>query len=108
MAPWSGATASTITSPTRRTTRVDVVDAKTLKVTKRIPLSGKPNNLSIGLDGRRIYVALRQIPGGVDVIDTASATLAKTVPTEGDVHNTFVTPDGNTSWPARSATSGSR
>jgi YVTN family beta-propeller protein len=73
---------------------VDVVDAKTLKVTKRITLSGKPNNLSIGLDGRRIYVALRQIPGGVDVIDTASATLAKTVPTEGDVHNTFVTPDG--------------
>jgi len=61
---------------------VDVVDAKTLKVSKRIPLSGRPNNLSIGLDGRRIYVALRQIPGGVDVIDTASAKLAKTVPTE--------------------------
>jgi len=73
---------------------VDVVDARTLKVTKRIPLSGKPNNLSIGLDGRRIYVSLRQIPGGVDVIDTASEKLAKTVPTEGDVHNTFVTPDG--------------
>src|SRR2546422_11160914 len=30
---------------------LDVVDAKTLKVTKRIPLSGHPNNLSISRDG---------------------------------------------------------
>ena len=37
---------------------LDVVDAKTLKVTKRIPLSGHPNNLSISRDGRRVSRAL--------------------------------------------------
>ena len=74
---------------------VDVVDATSLKVVKKIPLTGRPNNLSIGLDGRRIYVALRQTPGGgVDILDTKTAKVAKTVPTLGDVHNTFVTPDG--------------
>src|SRR5204862_5765342 len=31
---------------------LDVVDGKTLKVTNRIPLSGHPNNISIGRDGR--------------------------------------------------------
>src|SRR5579862_354316 len=30
---------------------LDVVDGKTLKVTKRISLSGHPNNISIGKDG---------------------------------------------------------
>ena len=74
---------------------LDVVDAKSLKIVRKIPLSGRPNNLSIGLDGRRIYVALRQTPGGgVDIVDTATAKVAKTVSTEGDVHNTFVTGDG--------------
>src|SRR6266550_8759666 len=35
---------------------LDVVDAKTLKVTRRIPLTGHPNNIAIGKDGRRVYV----------------------------------------------------
>jgi YVTN family beta-propeller protein len=74
---------------------LDVVDGKTLKVTKHITLSGRPNNLSISPDGRRIYVSLRQTPGGgVDIVDTATEKLARTVTTKGDVHNTFVTPDG--------------
>jgi YVTN family beta-propeller protein len=33
---------------------LDVVDAKTLKVTNRIPLSGHPNNIAVGRDGRRV------------------------------------------------------
>jgi len=73
---------------------LDVVDAKTLKVTKRIPLSGHPNNLAVGKDGRRVYVAIIQEPGGVDVIDTATQTRVKTVPTKGTIHNPYVTPDG--------------
>src|ERR1700676_5705741 len=35
---------------------LDVVDAKTLTVTRRIPLSGHPNNIAISKDGRRVYV----------------------------------------------------
>src|SRR5437868_385043 len=73
---------------------LDVVDAKTLKVTKRIPLSGHPNNIAVGKDGRRVYVAIIQEPGGVDVIDTATQTRVKTVPTKGTIHNPYVTPDG--------------
>ena len=73
---------------------LDVVDAKTLKVIKRVPLSGHPNNLAVGRDGRRVYVGIIQAPGGVDVIDTASLQRVKTVPTHGTIHNPYVTPDG--------------
>ncbi len=73
---------------------LDVVDAKTLKVTNRIPLSGKPNNMAVGRDGRKVYVGIIQAPGGVDVIDTVALKRVKTVPTKGTIHNAYVTPDG--------------
>lgn len=73
---------------------LDVVDGKTLKVTNRIPLSGHPNNISIGRDGRRVYVAIREEPGRVDVVDTALLQKVKSIPVKGAVHNTYVTPDG--------------
>ena len=73
---------------------LDVVDAKTLKVTSRIPLSGKPNNMAVGKDGRKVYVGIIQAPGGVDVIDTVALKRIKTVPTKGTIHNAYVTPDG--------------
>jgi YVTN family beta-propeller protein len=73
---------------------LDVVDAKSLKVVKRIPLSGHPNNIAVGKDGRRVYVAIIEAPGGVDVIDTASMKDVKTIRTKGSIHNPYVTPDG--------------
>jgi len=73
---------------------LDIVDAKTLKVTKQIPLSGHPNNLAISRDGRRVYVGIIQAPGGVDVIDTVSQQRVKTLATKGTIHNAYVTPDG--------------
>lgn len=73
---------------------LDVVDATSLLVIKRIPLSGHPNNMAVGRDGRRVYVGIIQEPGGVDVIDTASLERVKTVPTQGTIHNPYVTPDG--------------
>ena len=73
---------------------LDVVDVRTLAVTKKIVLSGRPNNVSISRDGRRVYVAIVSGAGAVDVIDTTSLARAKTIPTKGGVHNTFVTPDG--------------
>src|ERR1700735_605994 len=51
---------------------LDVVDRKTLAITRSIPLSGHPNNISISKDGRRVYVSIAVAPGSVDVIDTAS------------------------------------
>src|SRR5438045_3270832 len=73
---------------------LDVVDQKTLKVTKRIPLSGRPNNIAISKDGRRVYVSIAEAPGAVDVIDTTSVEKVKSTPVKGAVHNTYVTPDG--------------
>jgi YVTN family beta-propeller protein len=80
---------------------LDVVDAKTLKVTKRVPLSGHPNNMAVGKDGRYAYVGIIQEPGGVDVIDTVSLQRVKNVPTKGTIHNVYVTRMGSTRWRAR-------
>jgi YVTN family beta-propeller protein len=73
---------------------LDVVDSKTLKVTRSIPLSGHPNNIGISKDGRRVYVSIAVAPGAVDVIDTTSLEKVKSIPVRGAVHNTYVTPDG--------------
>src|ERR1700719_882274 len=87
---------------------LDVIDGKTLEVTKRIPLSGNPNLIDMTPDGRWIYVAIAQTwddlsefpvikaaaSGGVDVIDTVSLTNVKTIAMRGGVHDLNVTPDG--------------
>ena len=73
---------------------LDVVNAKTLKVTKRIALSGRPNNVTITKDGHKVYVGIREEPGALDVIDTVSLTRIKTIPVTGSIHNVYVTPDG--------------
>ena len=71
-----------------------VVDGKTLQVTKKIPLTGRPNNISISKDGRRVYVGIVSAPGAVDVIDTTTLERVKSIPTKGGIHNVYVTPDG--------------
>jgi YVTN family beta-propeller protein len=73
---------------------LDVVDAKTLKVIKKIKLSAHPNNMAVAKDGKRVFVGIAEAPGGVDVIDTATLTRVKTIPTKGPIHNAYVTPDG--------------
>ncbi|MBI3049735.1 MAG: YncE family protein [Acidobacteria bacterium] len=73
---------------------LDFVDVRTLRVMVKVPLSGHPNNLGIGKDGRKVYVSVRSEPGGVDIIDTVNRRLHKTVRTNHGIHNTYVTPDG--------------
>ena len=46
---------------------LDVVDGKTFAVTKRIPLSGRPNNIAISRDGRRVYVSI--VSGAAGYVD---------------------------------------
>jgi YVTN family beta-propeller protein len=72
---------------------LDVVDARSLKVIKRIPLSGRPNNVDVARNGAYVYVGIRQPPGAVDVIDASSLTNVKSIPVKGEVHNVYVTPD---------------
>jgi DNA-binding beta-propeller fold protein YncE len=71
-----------------------VVDSKTLQTVKKIALSGRPNNISISKDGRRVYVAIVSAPGAVDVIDTSTMEKVKSIGTKGGIHNVYVTPDG--------------
>ena len=71
-----------------------VVDGKTLQTTKKIPLTGRPNNISISNDGARVYVGIVSAPGAVDVIDTKTLDRVKSVPMKGGIHNVYVTPDG--------------
>jgi len=71
-----------------------VVDAKTLQTTKKIPLTGRPNNISIAKDGSRVYVGIVSAPGAVDVIDTRTLDRVKSISTKGGIHNVYVTPDG--------------
>jgi YVTN family beta-propeller protein len=73
---------------------LDVADARSFKVTRNIKLSGRPNNIAIAKDGRRVYVSIIQAPGAVDVIDTSSLERVKSIPMKSGVHNTYVTPDG--------------
>src|SRR5690349_17437794 len=44
---------------------LDIVDAKTFKVIKSIPLTGHPNNIGISKDGKRVYVSIAVAPGAV-------------------------------------------
>ena len=71
-----------------------VVDARTLQTTKKIPLTGRPNNISISKDGTRVYVGIVSSPGAVDVIDTRTLERVKSIPMKGGIHNVYVTPDG--------------
>jgi YVTN family beta-propeller protein len=76
------------------TSSVDVADARTLRVTSKIPLSGHPNNFGITRDGAKLFISITGADGGVDVVDTKAGRVIKTVPIKGGVHNTYVTPDG--------------
>ena len=62
---------------------------------KKVPLSGHPNNIAIGKDGKHVYVGIIQAPGGVDVIDTVvdDRTSRRCRP-RARIHNAYVTPDG--------------
>ena len=82
--------------PSEADAMVDVVDARTLRVIKRVgPLTARPNNIAMTIDGRKVYVAINSAPGGVDVIDTESLTITKHLPLNNvTIHNPFVTPDG--------------
>jgi len=71
-----------------------IVDTKTRQILGKVPLSGRPNNITISKDGKRVYVGIVSAPGAVDVIEAATMSKAKSIPTKGGIHNVYVTPDG--------------
>jgi YVTN family beta-propeller protein len=81
-----------VSNESRRT--LDIVDSVSLKVTKQVPLSGRPNNLAVSKDGKTVYVAIVEAPGAVDVIDVVAGANVKSIAVKGGIHNVYVTPDG--------------
>ena len=73
---------------------LDIVPTKSLRVTKQIPLTGRPNNVAITPDGRKVYVAITREDAFVDVVDLDEEKVVKRIPTIGGVHNVFISPDG--------------
>jgi YVTN family beta-propeller protein len=63
-------------------------------VIARIPLTGRPNNITVTKDRGLVLVGIRSAPGAVDVISTDSLKIVKTIRMPGEVHNIFLTPDG--------------
>ncbi|MGH9665109.1 MAG: hypothetical protein ACRD9L_11855, partial [Bryobacteraceae bacterium] len=72
---------------------MDVVDRRSGKVIKKIPLGTRPNNVAITPDGKRVYVCIRQ-ESWVDVVDTGTLTKVKSIPVGANPHNVYCTPDG--------------
>jgi YVTN family beta-propeller protein len=77
------------------TDTLDIADVSTLRIRKKIPLTlpGRPNNVAIRKDGRRLFVAIQGPEGGVDVIDTVAEEKVKFIRVLRGVHNVFITPD---------------
>ena len=71
---------------------LDVFDAKTYKLIKKVKLSGHPNNIAVAKDGR-IVVAIARDPGSLEIIDGNTLTSKVRIQTNGRLHNTYVTPD---------------
>jgi len=74
---------------------LDVIDTESFERIAEIPLSNRPNNISIGRDGRYIYVGIMDGEGGIDIVDTTTLENARHIDTGSRVHNTYVTPDGD-------------
>ncbi len=72
---------------------LDIIDSRTLRVKRRISVSGRPNNVAVTADGKKVYVAIMEIPGTVDVIDVELMENIKSIPVNGAIHNVYVTPD---------------
>jgi YVTN family beta-propeller protein len=72
---------------------LDVVDRKSMKIIRRVPLGTRPNNVAITSDGKRVYVCIRG-SSVVDIVDTASLEMVKSVEVGKAPHNVYRTPDG--------------
>ena len=76
--------------------RIDVVDTRTLEIVEHIPLSGRPNNVSISKELRKLYVGIRGGGPYTDVIDVDTHQVIKTIRMHRGVHNVYVTE--NSKW----------
>src|SRR6202521_5883963 len=77
-----------------------VMDRKSEKIVKKVPLSGWANEAQTTKDGKLILVCIRNIGtkaedvGALDVIDTTTLEKVKSIPVRRGLHDIAVTADG--------------
>src|ERR1700682_3000774 len=77
-----------------------VIDRKSGKYIKKVPLSGWANDAAVTSDGRLILVCIRNTGteavdvGALDIIDTKSLEKVKSIPVKRGLHDVAVTGDG--------------
>lgn len=86
--------------PYRGANELLVMDRKSEKIIKKVPLSGWPNEAQTTKDGKLILVCIRNTAttaedrGALDVIDAKSLEKVKSIPVERGLHDIAVTGDG--------------
>ena len=86
--------------PYRGANELIVMDRKSEKIIKKVPLSGWPNEAQTTLDGKLVLVCIRNTAttaedaGALDIIDTKSLQRVKSIPVERGLHDIAVTADG--------------
>jgi YVTN family beta-propeller protein len=86
--------------PYRGANELIVMDRKSEKILKKVPLSGWPNEAQVTKDGKLILVCIRNTgtraedTGALDVIDAKSLEKVKSIPVERGLHDIAVTADG--------------
>ena len=86
--------------PYRGENALIVMDRKSEKILKKVPLSGWPNEAQVTKDGKLILVCIRNTGteavdvGALDIIDAASLEKVKSIPTTRGLHDIAVTADG--------------
>jgi YVTN family beta-propeller protein len=77
-----------------------VMDRRSEKIIKKVPLSGWPNEAQTTRDGKLILVCIRNTgttaedAGALDIIDAKSLEKVKSIPTKRGLHDIAVTADG--------------
>jgi len=78
---------------------LDVLDTKSGKLIKKVPLSGWANECTVTSDGRLILACIRNTglamkqKGALDIIDAASLEKVKSIPVRDGLHDLAVTRD---------------
>jgi YVTN family beta-propeller protein len=86
--------------PYRGANELIVMDRKSEKIIKKVPLSGWPNEAQTTRDGKLILVCIRNTSataedaGALDIIDAKSLEKVKSIPTTRGLHDIAVTADG--------------
>lgn len=70
-----------------------VVDRKTGKKIKEIPVSGRANDVTVTKDGKLLLVCNAETPGALDIIDAVTLEPIKSIPRKTKLHDIVVTDD---------------